>query len=131
LDISNKLFYRKEAREAMIEGWRVYRILIIVSQITMKKSRIPVIIIGFCIPVIAILVLFPLYNRAEPFVLGFPFVYFWLFIWLLLTSLCLFVAYRIDPYNKPDVLKNFEKAVEEAREHIKADDDEEEEVNAK
>jgi hypothetical protein len=79
------------------------------------KSRIPAIIVGFCIPMIAILVLFPFYNRAEPFVFGFPFVYFWLFIWLLITSLCLLIAYRIDPYNRPDVLEKAKKAIEEAR----------------
>ncbi|GHU63129.1 hypothetical protein AGMMS49983_05920 [Clostridia bacterium] len=84
------------------------------------KERIPAIIIGFCIPMIAILGLFPMYNRAEPFVFGFPFVYFWLFIWLVITSLCLLVANKIDPYNKPDVIENGKKTLEAAKAYAEA-----------
>lgn len=42
----------------------------------------------------------PWYNRVTPYVLGFPFGYFWIFLWLFLTSGCLFIAYKLDPYNK-------------------------------
>ena len=64
------------------------------------KKRLPAIIIGGVLPIIAVLFMMPFYNRIEPYVLGFPFGYFWIFLWIFLTSLCLFVAFRIDPYNK-------------------------------
>lgn len=53
------------------------------------KNRILTIIIGFIVPFCAVTVCFPLYNRIEPFVLGFSFNYFWIFTWMFLTSLCL------------------------------------------
>lgn len=64
------------------------------------KSRFWVFIFNLFIPYLAIVVAFPFYNRAEPFVLGFPFIYFWLFSWIPLTSLCMYIGYKIDPENK-------------------------------
>lgn len=52
------------------------------------------------IPYMAIVGAFPFYNRAEPFILGFPFIYFWLFSWIPLTSLFMYIAFRLDPENK-------------------------------
>ena len=46
------------------------------------KNRILTIIIGFIVPFCAVTVCFPLYNRIEPFVLGFSFNYFWIFTWM-------------------------------------------------
>lgn len=66
------------------------------------KSRIPTIVIGLVIPLVATVGLFPLWNRIEPFVLGFSFNYFWMFLWIFLTSGCLFVAYKLDPLNYDD-----------------------------
>ncbi|TCP21062.1 uncharacterized protein DUF3311 [Scopulibacillus darangshiensis] len=39
-------------------------------------------------------------NRTDPFVLGLPFVIFWAAIWVVLTSVCLFIVYKLDPDNK-------------------------------
>jgi hypothetical protein len=64
------------------------------------KSRVPTVLVGFVIPMAAILLLFPWWNRVEPFVLGLSFNYFWIFSWLFLTSLCLFIAFKLDPLNK-------------------------------
>jgi tellurite resistance protein TehA-like permease len=64
------------------------------------KSRIPAFIVGAALPITAVLALMPWYNRIEPMVLGFPFGYFWIFLWIVLTSACLWVAYRIDPANR-------------------------------
>lgn len=36
----------------------------------------------------------PFYNDAEPAVLGFPFFYWYQFIWVPITSLLLYVVYR-------------------------------------
>lgn len=53
--------------------------------------------VGIIIPFVAIVGLFPWYNRVSPEVLGFPFLYFWLFLWFVLTTLCLFIVWRTDP----------------------------------
>jgi Protein of unknown function (DUF3311). len=63
------------------------------------KSRIPSILIGLVAPLTGIVVLFPFWNRVEPFILGFSFNYFWLFLWLFLTSGCLYIAFKLDPLN--------------------------------
>jgi len=65
----------------------------------MMKSRIPTILIGLVAPLTGIVFLLPWWNKVEPFVLGFSFNYFWMFLWLFLTSICLFVAYKLDPLN--------------------------------
>jgi len=80
----------------------------------MKKQRIPTYLIGFCCPMVAIIVLFPLYNRVEPYVLGFSFIFFWIFAWLFLTSFCLFLGYRLDPYNKAEGRERAERNMEKA-----------------
>ena len=64
------------------------------------KKRMPTIFFGLILPFIGVLVLLPLYNRITPYVFGFSFGYFWIFLWIFLTSVCLYLAYRLDPYNK-------------------------------
>jgi len=41
-------------------------------------------------------------NRVEPFVLGMPFILFWIVMWVVLTSGIMAVVYRLDPANKED-----------------------------
>jgi hypothetical protein len=41
-------------------------------------------------------------NRVEPFVLGMPFILFWIVIWVVLTSVIMAVVYRFDPANRED-----------------------------
>jgi hypothetical protein len=45
------------------------------------------------IPFVATLAL-PLYNMREPTLWGFPFFYWYLFLWLLLTPLLIWIVYR-------------------------------------
>lgn len=66
------------------------------------KSRFWAWVFVLVIPVLAVVGAFPFYNRAEPFILGFPFIYFWIFSWVLLTPLCMFIGYKLDPENKED-----------------------------
>lgn len=66
------------------------------------KSKTLSIMIGFVTPMVAIVLLFPFWNKVEPFILGFPFNYFWIFSWLFLTAACLAIAFRIDPDNDED-----------------------------
>jgi hypothetical protein len=41
-------------------------------------------------------------NRVEPFVLGMPFILFWIVLWVVLTSVVMAVVYHFDPANKED-----------------------------
>jgi hypothetical protein len=41
-------------------------------------------------------------NRVEPFVLGMPFILFWIVLWVVLTSGIMAVIYRLDPANRED-----------------------------
>lgn len=45
--------------------------------------------VGMCFSV-------PVWDRVEPMVLGMPFNLFWLLLWLVLTSICLWGAYRLE-----------------------------------
>ncbi len=35
-------------------------------------------------------------NRVEPFVMGMPFFYFWSCLWILLTSVTIWLVYRLE-----------------------------------
>lgn len=41
-------------------------------------------------------------NRVEPYVLGLPFILFWIVLWVLLTSGIMAIIYNIDPANRED-----------------------------
>jgi hypothetical protein len=38
----------------------------------------------------------PLWDRADPVILGMPFNLFWLLAWIPLTSVCIAIAHRIE-----------------------------------
>lgn len=42
----------------------------------------------------------PLVNRVEPFVLGMPFIVFWIFLWVVLTSGIMAIVFKLDPANQ-------------------------------
>jgi Protein of unknown function (DUF3311) len=52
------------------------------------------------LPFIGILVGVPFANRVEPFVLGLPFILFWILIWVILSSVVMAIVYALDPANK-------------------------------
>lgn len=54
------------------------------------------------LPFLGILVGIAFANRVEPFVLGMPFILFWIVAWVLLTSAIMAVVYRIDPENREE-----------------------------
>jgi hypothetical protein len=54
------------------------------------------------LPFLGILVGAVFANRVEPFVLGMPFILFWIVMWVLLTSVIMAIVYRIDPANRED-----------------------------
>ncbi|MEV0700087.1 DUF3311 domain-containing protein [Saccharopolyspora sp. NPDC050389] len=51
-------------------------------------------------PWIGLLGCAPLANRVHPFVLGMPFLLFWIVLWVLLTSACMAIVYWTDPANR-------------------------------
>ncbi|AZB42722.1 DUF3311 domain-containing protein [Bacillus sp. FJAT-42376] len=42
-------------------------------------------------------------NRVEPYVAGMPFLFFWIILWVGLTSVIMAVIYRLDPANKEEM----------------------------
>lgn len=54
------------------------------------------------LPFLGILVGITFANRVEPFVLGLPFILFWIVMWVVLTSIIMAVVYRLDPTNRED-----------------------------
>lgn len=51
-------------------------------------------------PWVGLLGLTPFVNRVEPFVLGLPFLLFWIVLWVVLTSVCMGIVYWTDPVNR-------------------------------
>jgi Protein of unknown function (DUF3311) len=39
-------------------------------------------------------------NRTTPFVLGMPFILFWIVLWVVLTSVIMATIYAFDPANR-------------------------------
>lgn len=39
-------------------------------------------------------------NRVEPYVLGMPFIMFWIVLWVVLTSGVMGTIYALDPANR-------------------------------
>ena len=60
-----------------------------------RKPTWPALLLGL-IPFVALCFTVPLWDRIRPFVAGLPFNFFWLVLWILLTPLCLWGAYRFE-----------------------------------
>ena len=67
----------------------------------MKTPSPAAVLIGL-IPFIAMCFSVTAWDRVAPMVLGLPFNLFWLVLWLLLTPLCMWGAYRLETRNKKD-----------------------------
>lgn len=48
------------------------------------------------IPFVGVCFLVQLWDRINPRVLGIPFNLFWLVLWILISTLCLWAAYRLE-----------------------------------
>ena len=64
----------------------------------MKKIHILALIPVLCLVVGPIFV-----NSVTPYVLGMPFLLFWVLLSVFITSLCMGLVYAFDPANKEDV----------------------------
>jgi len=55
------------------------------------------------IPFITMVLALPLVNRIHPVILGFPFLLFWILVWVLLTPAVLGLAYLCEKkFNEPE-----------------------------
>lgn len=52
------------------------------------------------LPFLALIIGMFFANRTTPFVLGMPFIMFWTVLWVVLTSLIMFIVFKLDPVNK-------------------------------
>jgi hypothetical protein len=52
------------------------------------------------LPYIGVLGGIPFANRVEPYVLGLPFILFWIVLWVVLTSVIMGIVYLLDPTNR-------------------------------
>ncbi|WP_327669588.1 MULTISPECIES: DUF3311 domain-containing protein [unclassified Streptomyces] len=55
--------------------------------------------VGLGVPALAILVVMPLIARSNVSVLGIPLVFYWLFLWFPLTTLCLWISRNVIERN--------------------------------
>lgn len=62
---------------------------------TMRKPS-PLALLFGSIPFVAMCFTVALWDRVEPMILGVPFNLAWLIGWTVLSSLCLWAAYRVD-----------------------------------
>ncbi|MGH8114399.1 MAG: DUF3311 domain-containing protein [Rhodanobacteraceae bacterium] len=65
-------------------------------------------LLGFT-PFVGILVGVFFANRVTPFVLGLPFLLFWIVAWTVLTAILMAVVYKLDPRNRRDARAHSEK----------------------
>jgi|1185.fasta_scaffold414119_2 hypothetical protein len=52
------------------------------------------------LPFLGLLGGIPFVNRVTPFVLGLPFILFWIVLWVVLTAVIMWVIYSLDPVNR-------------------------------
>jgi len=71
----------------------------------MRKGTRIALLLG-AVPFVTLVLALPFVNRIKPVILGFPFVLFWIVLWVLLTPLFLFLAYKVEKkFNPPDDLE--------------------------
>lgn len=61
----------------------------------MKRPALQSILLGL-IPFVATCFSVSLWDRIHPLILGVPFNFFWSILWMALTPVCLWGAYRIE-----------------------------------
>ncbi len=61
----------------------------------MKTPSLGAVVLGI-IPFVAMCLSVAAWDRIDPMILGLPFNLFWLLAWIVLTSVCLWGAYRLE-----------------------------------
>ncbi|WEG11814.1 DUF3311 domain-containing protein [Pullulanibacillus sp. KACC 23026] len=52
------------------------------------------------LPFLALIIGMFFVNRTEPYVLGMPFIMFWTVLWVVLTTVIMWIVYKTDPVNQ-------------------------------
>ena len=65
----------------------------------MKRPSVGALLLGL-IPFVAVCFSVSLWDRIHPIVLGLPFNFFWLVLWLLLTPICMWGSYLLEEPRK-------------------------------
>jgi hypothetical protein len=63
--------------------------------VRVKKPSVGTLLLGL-IPFIAMCLSVSLWDRIEPIIFGLPFNLLWLTAWIVLSSLCMWAAYRVE-----------------------------------
>jgi hypothetical protein len=72
------------------------------SPVSMKKPSVGALLLGL-IPFAAMCFSVALWDRIDPMVFGLPFNLFWLIAWIVLSTVCMWAAYRVETAtNKQD-----------------------------
>lgn len=66
----------------------------------MKKPSLGALLLGL-VPYVAVCFTVPLWDRIDPVILGLPFNFFWLILWILITPLVMWGAYRLETPRSP------------------------------
>jgi hypothetical protein len=64
-----------------------------------EKPSLAAVLLGL-VPFAGMCFSVPLWDRIDPVVLGMPFNLFWLVLWIPLTSVCMWAAYRLERFRK-------------------------------
>ena len=75
------------------------------------KSRLPTFLLVIGVPFTLLVLCFGIYNRIEPRVFGFPFLYFWMFSCLGISSLSMYLGWLIDPRSDRNLHKKNADAI--------------------
>ncbi|MBE3570443.1 MAG: DUF3311 domain-containing protein [Bacillales bacterium] len=54
------------------------------------------------LPFLGILGGIPFANRVTPYIIGLPFILFWIVVWVIMTSIIMAIVYRFDPKVKEE-----------------------------
>ncbi|HEY6969209.1 MAG TPA: DUF3311 domain-containing protein [Candidatus Angelobacter sp.] len=65
------------------------------SVVRVKRPSLGAVLLGL-IPFVGICFLVPFWDRIYPMVLGLPFNMFWLVLWIVISPLCMWGAYRLE-----------------------------------
>jgi hypothetical protein len=63
--------------------------------VPVKKSSAAAVLLAL-VPFAAVCFSVALWDRVDPRILGLPFNLFWLICWIPLSSLCMWIAYRLE-----------------------------------
>jgi hypothetical protein len=68
---------------------------IIGGPVPVRKPSLGALFLGL-IPFAAMCLSVALWDRVDPMILGIPFNLFWLICWIVLSTLCMWAAYRVE-----------------------------------